>query len=263
MTRTTITTAAGKTTPTYGYLLNNDTVETLIEMVNEHASALDTAGVPPGTLGYETKTSGALTLTMGKSYVSVTNTVAFTLADGTATGQTKSIECSAISGTPVGTLTVATMDTVGGGVGATFVFTAVGQAIDLEWNGTAWHMVRKTRAGRQAAVVGTKVLQGAADHAGYCLAAAYDLSVTATVHSTGTKGIPNGQVPGERIHIDCTTAASSPIGDIAITATTLAGASATSLANLTDTTVSLDLLWTGLTWQATQFTAGTGTATLS
>ncbi len=261
MTRTTITTAAGKTTPTYGYLLNNDTVETLIEMVNEHASALDTAGVPPGTLGAETKTSGALTLTHQLSYLSVTDSVAFSLADGTVAGQIKQIECSAISGTPIGTLTVATMDTVGGGASALFKFTAVGQRLELEWNaaGTAWHITKLVAAGRQAVVVGS----GGTTLTGYVMARAYDLSVTSTVHSTSTKAIPNGRFPGQTLHVDCTTAATSPIGDIAGAFTTLAGASATSLANITDTTMSLDLVWTGLTWQATQFTAGTGTATLS
>jgi hypothetical protein len=40
-------------------------------------------------------------------------------------------------------------------------------------------------------------------------------------------------------------------------------AAATSLANLTDTTMSLSVEWNGAAWQAIEFTAGSGTATLS
>ncbi len=261
MTRTTITTAAGKTTPTYGYLLNNDTVETLIEMVNEHASALDTAGVPPGTLGVETKTSGALALDHKLSYITVANTVAFTLADGTVAGQTKQIECQSTSGTPLGTLTVTTMDTAGGGASATFVFTAAGQRLELEWSGTAWHITNKVRAGRQAVVLGTTVLTG------YVMFAVADLSVTGTVHSTTTKGFPAGQIPGETFYADVTTAASSALGDIAITAKTTVGVAATSWANIGNTSTTKDscasFRWDGAAWQALSFTAGAGTATLS
>lgn len=262
MTRPTLPVLSPTQNPTHlGILLNTTNVETLVTMVNEHAAALDTAAVPPGTLGYETITSGAVDLTKTKSYLSVTGTVAFTLANGTATGQTHRLECSVAATTPLGTLTVTTMDTAGGGASATFVFTAVGQVLDLEWNGTAWHITRKVRAGRQAVVLGTTVLTG------FTMFAAADLSVTGTVHSTTTKGLPAGQIPGEMFYADVTTAASSALGDIAITAKTTVGVAATSWANIGNTSTTKDscaqFMWDGAAWQALSFTAGAGTATLS
>ena len=196
------------------------------------------------------------------SYVSVTGTVAFTLADGTVTGQTKHIECSVAATTPLGTLTITTPNT---GEGATHVFTAVNQSIDLIWLTTGWHMVGKRRSGRQAVVVGTTVLRGATAYSGYDLAAAYDLSVTGTVHSTGTKGIPDGTLAGERIHIDVLTAAITATGDIDITAKTTVGVAATNWGSTgtslgsagTNTTAVLEGVWDGSAWQAVVVTTAT------
>jgi hypothetical protein len=231
-------------------------------------TAYDTAFTAIGapSVGVEVVTSGALALAPRESQLSITNTVAFTLADGTSNGQQKIIECTVVSGTPVGTLTITTPIS---GEGATHVFTAVKQRMTLEWttiNGsTGWHMISKTRAGRQAVTVGTTVLRGATANSGSDMALAYDLSVTGTVHSTGTKGIPDGTIPGERIHLDVLTAASTATGDIDITAWTTVGVAATNWGSTgtsigsagTNTTAVLEAVWDGTKWQAIIVTTAT------
>lgn len=208
-------------------------------------------------VGLETKTSGALDTTKN-SNITVANTQAFTLADGTTPGQIKVVECTGTSGTPLGTLTIATPLS---GESATHVFTAAGQRLTLLWLSGGWHVVDKIRAGRQA------VALGSTDLAGYDMAAAYDLSVDGTKHSTGTKGIPAGSVAGEHIHLDVLTAANTATGDIDITtkstvgvAGTHWGATGTSIGSAgTNTTATLDAYWDGAAWQVTVV----ATATLS
>jgi hypothetical protein len=228
----------------------------LIANVNEHASALDTIGAPGTGAPTETKTSGALTLTTLISYVSVTNTVAFTLADGTTVGQRKVIECSAISGTPLGTLTITTADTGGGGAGATHVFTAVGQRLELIWLAGGWHCERKVRAGHQALVIGTTLT------AGLDMAYTYDLSVTGTVVSTTTKALPSGIVAGEKCHLDVLTAASTASGTLGFVAMSALGVAVTSAAGIgnsgTDKSFALVLEWSGLEWQICFLGTNTG-----
>lgn len=227
-------------------------------------TALTAIGAP--SIGVEVVTSGALSLSVAESQLSITNTVAFTLADGTINGQKKTIECTVVSGTPVGTLTIATPMS---GEGATHVFTALKQKMVLEWTtigaNTGWHMTNKVRAGRQAVTVGTTVLRGATAYSGYDMAAAYDLGVDGTKHSTGTKGIPDGTVPNERIHLDVLTAANTATGDIDITAYTTVGVAATNWGSTgtslgsagTATTATLDAFWDGSKWQVTAIAIAT------
>lgn len=233
----------------------------LFTKLAEHDSALDSIGAPVTGSMTETITSGAATLTTKQTLLSTTGTVAYSLANGTQVGQTHVFEEITGATTPLGTLTVATMDTAGGGTNATFVFTAIGQRLELQWNGSSWHIIGKRRAGRQAIVVGTTVLTG------FVMFAAADLSVTGTVHSTTTKGFPAGQVAGEEFYADVTTALTSALGDIAITAKTTVGVAATSWANIGNTSTTKDscgsFRWDGAAWQALSFTAGAGTATLS
>lgn len=224
----------------------------LVSYVNEHAASLDTIGAPTTGAPTETKTSGALTLTTLLSRVSVTGTVAFSLADGTTDGQIKIIECTVAASSPLGTLTVATMDTAGGGASATFQFNTVNQRLVLQWTGLAWHILSLTTAGQKAVVVGTTVLTGVVMNSELAL------SVTATVHSTGTKAIPNGRFPGQRLHIMTPTAASTPLGDLDIVATTIAtGAAATSLAGINATSCQAQFEWDGAAWQCQSLTTAT------
>lgn len=189
--------------------------------------------------GVETKTSGALTVDMATSYLSVTGTVAFTLGDGSYLGQRKAVECSVAATTPLGTLTIndcfGTQSTV-------HVFTAVGQRLEMEWTATGWKVNRKVRAGTQVAVIGTTVLTG------YDMAYLYDAQVTATVDSTGTKALPDGTVPGERCIVGCSVAASTPIGSLDFVGSTLASGAVTHLQAIGATTDTVTLEWTGAKW---------------
>ena len=209
-----------------------------------------------GIKAMELITSGALSIStaLPYSHVSVTGTVAYTLADGTIEGQIKEIECTVIGGTPLGTLTLATPFT---GQSAVHVFTAVGQRLFLVWRALGWKVIGKQRAGVQAVVVGTTVLTG------YDMASVYALSVTGTVSSTTTKGIPAGQVGGERIHLSTPTVASTANGDIAITAVNAeTNAACTSFGNIGNdaTTASgMSLTWNGAAWVPDALPTGSAT----
>jgi len=227
----------------------------------DHDAALDSIGLPvyaAAGASTEVVTGGALTVTTPLSYISCTGTQAYTLANGTIDGQLKEIECTVAATTPVGTLTVATMDSMGGGANATFVFNTVGQRMSLKWNAAnaAWHMTAKVRAGDVAVVVGTTVLTG------FNMNLVYDLSVTGTVSSTGTKAIPVGHVPGEVIHVNTPTAAATPNGTIAILPGTVKGtdvAAATGLAGINATSCEATFVWSDPTngWQNTTVTTAT------
>ena len=79
---------------------------------------------------------GALDPHIGLTRLAVDGTDAFTMADGTRIGQRKRILCVAAANTPVGTLTPSNLQGF-----STILFNAVGESVDLEWNGTAWQPV--------------------------------------------------------------------------------------------------------------------------
>lgn len=230
-------------------------------LVNEHATALDALGASPGASVAETITTGAALLLAKTTWLSTTGAQAYTLADGTFDGQIKIFEEITAGAGAAGTLTVAHMDTPGGGVAATFVFNTKAQRLVLVWSValTAWHITELVTAGQYPVTIGTTVLTG------IVMNSSLNLTLpTGANHSTATKAIPNGRKPGQRLHVAAGTATGSPVCDIAITATTKTGmAAATSLANLVDKTWSLTGEWDGGSWQAIEFTAGADTATLS
>lgn len=156
--------------------------------------------------------AGALDLTKYVTELTVSATKAYTLAAPTVAGQRKRIICVAATSTPLGTVTISSPDTTTGyACSATFTFTDVGQAIELvATTGLLWRCVRVQRAGgaADAVVVGTTVLTGLNLWLRYCC------SVTGTVSSTTTKGLPNGSAVGERCIVTCSTAALTPIGSI-------------------------------------------------
>jgi hypothetical protein len=86
---------------------------------------------------HETKTVGALSLGTTISFLSVTDTKAYSLIDGTAEGEVKIVICSAVSGSPVGTLT----PNATAGAYATIAFSVVGQSATLVWTGSGWAIV--------------------------------------------------------------------------------------------------------------------------
>ncbi len=191
----------------------------------------------------DTITSGTISLTTANTDVSVTGTVAFTLPDGTRAGQRKRVTCTVAATTPLGTLTVTTPSAVAGMVcPSTFVFTNVGQWVEFVWTGAVWRVVRTQRAGVKIPVVGTTVLTG------HNLTHTYSLSVTGTVASATTMGLPNGAWPGDSCIVACSTAASIPVGSITGTYVTLANAAATDLQAIGATTDTATLSWNGAAW---------------
>lgn len=156
--------------------------------------------------------AGALDLTKYATELTVSGTKAYTLAAPTYIGQRKRIVCVSAASTPLGTVTISSPDTTTGFVcSSTFTFTDVGQAIELiAVTGLLWRCVRVQRQGGavDAVVIGTTVLTGLNLWLRYCC------SVTGTVSSTTTKGLPNGSAVGERCIVTCSTAASTPIGSI-------------------------------------------------
>lgn len=191
--------------------------------------------------------AGAIPPTAALVELTATNTMALTLADGTV-GHRMSIECIAVSGTPLATLTIATRHD---SQPATHVFTAKGQRLELVMLTDGWKVVGKIRRGDRTVVVGTTVLTG------FDLAARYNLSVTATVTGAAGSGfgIPNGQVNGEIIDVQVTTAASSPDGEIDITALDLDGAAATKIDAIDGTTSHYArFCWDGAAWQVLSIT---------
>jgi hypothetical protein len=195
---------------------------------------------------------GALDLTQYVTELSVDGTDAFTLAAPTVAGQQKRVVCVGAANTPIGTLTVSSPDDTTGFVcSSTFIFDTVGQSIDfVATTALKWRAVRIQRAGgaADAVVVGTTVLTG------YNLWLRYCLSVTGTVNSTTTKGLPNGSAVGERCIVTCSTAALSPIGSISGTFIDMIAAAYTvigAVGVVASTTVVGDcavLEWTGAAW---------------
>ena len=198
-----------------------------------------------GSLVDSVSAAGALSLAAYVTELTVSGTVAYTLAAPTFAGQRKKIVCVSAASTPLGTVTISSPETLSGFVcSSTFTFTAVGQTLELQaTTGLKWRATRVSRAGATTPVVGTTVLTG------INLVANYNLSVTGTVSSTTTKGIPDGSAIGEIIQVGCSTAASTPSGTISITGLLPTGAAATTLGTYNGTTVWASLVWNGLAWQ--------------
>lgn len=190
--------------------------------------------------------AGALSLTSYETQLTVSGTVAYTLAAPTVAGQRKRITCVSAASTPLGTVTVSSPDdTTGFVLPSAITFTAVGQSIELVATAALkWRARQVARAGTQLLVVGTTLT------AGLVMAAHYSLSVTGTVSSTtaGGRGIPNGLVPNEVITVGQSVAASIPVGNIGFVGLTLALVAATDLQAWGATTDTVTLQWTGAAW---------------
>jgi hypothetical protein len=190
--------------------------------------------------------AGACDLTKLTTELTIASTVAYTLAAPTVAGQRKIVRCVAATSTPAGTLTVSSPDDTTGFVcPATFFFDNVGQLVEFQaTTALKWRCVRKHRVGSKTLVVGTTVTTG------ICDMSHINLSVTGTVQSTGTKGIPAGAAVGELLIIGCGTAALTPHGDIFATAlVTPTGGTGNTLDDFTATTDHMVLMWTGSAWQ--------------
>lgn len=189
--------------------------------------------------------AGAIGLTTFHTKIAVVGTMAFTLANGTVAGQRKRISIESAATVPAATLTIATPDATAQYVcAATFFFDTAGQEITLLWTGTAWRAIEVKRQGGLAnnVVVGTTVLTGFNMWKRYCC------SVTGTVASATTKGIPNGSAIGERIMVCVSTAAAIPVGTISLTGISTLGAAATTVGSMQATTHFVHLEWDGAAW---------------
>jgi hypothetical protein len=92
--------------------------------------ATTTAGTKPEAVGGpETVTSGAVAPALRTSFLSVTGTQAYTLANGLFPGQRKTLRCTVAASTPSGVLTPATPKGF-----ATVTFTHVNDGVELEWS---------------------------------------------------------------------------------------------------------------------------------
>lgn len=194
-------------------------------------------------------TATSLAVDVYESRLVVSGTMAFTLPDGNIPKQRKRVVCESAASIPAATLTVTHADsTTGFASQASFFFDTPGQWVEFIWMddlGTpAWRAVKVNRAGGTAnnVVVGTTVLSSNPLWQNfYC-------SVTGTVSSTTTKGIPNGSAIGETIIVSCSTAATIPSGTISCTGRTLLGAAATTLGTFGATTNVITLVWDGQAW---------------
>lgn len=218
------------------------TIAQLADALGAGVNAIAAAGTLPITAGYSQE-------------LTIVGTMAFTLPAPTVAGQRTKVTCVSATTTPAGTLTVTSPETLAGFVCAgAFLFNAAGQSVEfVASSGLKWRATRIQRQGTQAVVVGTTVLTG------INLAANYSLSVTGTVSSTTTKGIPDGSAPGETMQVGCNTAASIPVGSISITALTTLGVAGTTLGNFGATSHYATVMWNGTGWML----VGNNTAVLS
>lgn len=98
------------------------------------ATFLDEVGEDAGE---ETVTTGAISVGTRVSFLSVTGTQAFTLADGLYHGQRKWLKCTTAAATPVGTVTPATPSGF-----ATVTFDSTADWACLEWRkGSGWKVI--------------------------------------------------------------------------------------------------------------------------
>lgn len=188
--------------------------------------------------------AGAVNLANYETQLSVSGTKAYTMAAPTVAGQRKRIVCISAASTPAGTLTVSSPDDATGFVCApSFFFDTVGQT--LEFMATAalkWRCIRKVRTGRKALVIGTTVTTG------ICNMSNVDVSVTGTVASITTMALPNGSAVGELVHISCSTAATTPHGDLGGTYLKKDNTAGTLLDDFTLVTDNALLQWNGAAW---------------
>lgn len=219
---------------------------TLLRVANFDQATANQLAADTGSLVEAVSAAGALSLNAYVTELTVSGTKAYTLAAPTFAGQRKLIRCVAATSSPAGTVTISSPDTTTGFVlPSAIVFDDVGQELELQaTSGLLWRCIRKRRSGGavDGVVVQTTVLTGVV------MRAIYYLSVTGTASSTGTKGIPDGQMAGEVIRVSVSTAASIPSGTISITGVTSAGAAATTLGTVGATANFALLMWTGTAW---------------
>lgn len=190
----------------------------------------------------ETVTSGALSPGIPTSLLSITNTVALTLADGSYVGQRKRIEVSEVSGTPAGTLTI---NDAFGSEPTSWIFTAVGQMIDLEWTATGWRLLDLRAAGADAPAAGATPLN--------LLVALHAVTVADTVDWI----LPSGVIPGQMQSIKVAANSGTPVGTISGLFYTTAGAATGTDINFNAASDSAVVVWNGSRWDPISLVSAT------
>lgn len=226
--------------------LTNEMIRAIGGFRADRITAL-TADLAAGESVDAVSASGACSLTILRTELTISGTKAYTLAAPTYVNQRKIITCVSAASTPAGTLTITSPDDTAGFVNrATYFFDNVGQEIEMvATSALKWRCVRIKRAGGAVdnVVVGTTAITNK-------MWQSYNLSVTGTVNST----LPNGTCVGERISINCTTAALSPVGGLAGTFKGALAAAYTALGAIgvvASTTVTGDMAlleWDGSSW---------------
>jgi len=112
------------------------------EMVGELAAAGGGLETVVGTVA-----GAVISVDVETTLLSVTGTVGFTLGDGKRLGQRKVLECSVAATTPLGTVTI---NDRYASEPATWVFTAVGQRLEMIWTATGWKVQKVVTAGTES-----------------------------------------------------------------------------------------------------------------
>jgi hypothetical protein len=186
------------------------------------------------TRGAETVTTGALSLFTEVSKLSCTGTIAYTLADGLFVGQVKHIIVSAVASTPAGTLTPTNYAD-----GTSEHFSAVGEMLELEFDGTNWNKIDFRLGVRGADTVTSGALSI------YTLVSF--ISVTGTQAYTLADGLYTGQMKFCR----CTVAASTPDGTL--TPATPVGFSTADFDAVEEAYI---FIWNGAGWECANVNGG-------
>lgn len=206
--------------------------------------------------GYEIvdTTATALALDVLESRLTISSTMALTLAAPTYPGQRKTVRAISAASTPACTLTVSSPDDTTGFVcPPTFFFDNRGQSITFEATpALKWRCVEKIRTGVKVLTIGTTVTTG------ICDMSHVDVAGTGTVASTSTMALPNGAAVGELCSVTCSTAASTPHIDLGGAYIGKDGTTAKTL--LDDFTLVTDmalLQWNGAAWKPLMLTGTT------
>lgn len=195
-------------------------------------------GLPAGT---ETITSGALTVGVPTSFLSVTGTQAYSLGDGEYVGQRKRIECTVAATIPAGTLTLNDAHT---GEPTTHVFNAVGQMIELMWLATGWKLMSLRPSGIDTPAAASTLNQLVAMH---------------VIAISGTQDwvLADGEVPGQMQRFKVASAAAIPVGTISGLFYDEDGSADGVDINLDAAADMATVVWDGLRWDPIQLVSAT------
>jgi len=181
--------------------------------------------------GAETVTTGACSIYTRATLLSCTGTIAYTLADGLFVGQRKSFVVTVAASTPAGTLTPVS--------GTVRFFSAIGERLELEWDGADWIEI-SYKLGHAA---GETVTTGA-------LSLYTELSYI-SVTGTVAYQLANGLYVGQKKYCRCTVAASTPDGTL-----TPAAPVGFATADFDATEESYVFIWNGAGWECANVNGG-------